>query len=187
MKLARKIILALVLLAFAIIAGLETIEVQRELARSALDMQHDHRLLGHTLGGSFVRAWELEGETEALTLLADANRFQEQVRLSWLWLDSPLGDALPPSQRTALLRGQDTSFIDDSIPPGLRRSFTPVTIGERRGAIEIIEPLTEQLQHIHQTVAGTAVATGAMTLAFLIVAMAMGRRLVGQQIGRAHV
>src|SRR5689334_6786690 len=98
MKLARKITLALVLLAFAVIAGLETIEVQRELNRSALDMQHDHRLLGHTLGGSFVRAWELEGEDEALTLLADANRFQEQVRLSWLWLDSPLAQELPPAQ-----------------------------------------------------------------------------------------
>jgi two-component system NtrC family sensor kinase len=182
MKLARKITLALVLLAFAVIAGLETIEVQRELNRSALDMQHDHRLLGHTLGGSFVRAWELEGEDEALTLLADANRFQEQVRLSWLWLDSPLALELPPGQVEALREGRDTSFLDDRLPPGLLRSFTPVTIDDRRGAIEIIEPLTEQRLHVRQTVVGTVVATGAITLAFLVVAMAMGRRLVGRPV-----
>ncbi|PTL81198.1 sensor histidine kinase [Vitiosangium sp. GDMCC 1.1324] len=182
MKLARKITFALVLLAFAVIAGLETIEVQRELARSALDMQHDHRLLGHTLGGSFVRAWELEGEDEALTLLADANRFQEQVRLSWRWLDSPSAAELPRDQLAALRAGQDTFFVDDRLPPGLLRSFTPVSIGPRRGAIEIIEPLTEQRMHVRQTVVGTAVATGAITLAFLLVAMAMGRRLVGRPV-----
>jgi len=190
MKLARKIVLALVLLAFAVIAGLETIEVRRELARSALDMQHDHRLLGHTLGGSFVRAWEMEGEEEALTLLADANRFQEQIRLGWLWLDSSQGGALPVNILHALRADHDASFVDETSVPGVRRSFTPVTIDERRGAIEITEPLTAQRQHVRQTVAGTAVATGAITFAFFLVAMAMGRRLVGrpveQLVGMAH-
>jgi two-component system NtrC family sensor kinase len=190
MKLARKIVLALVLLAFAVIAGLETIQVRRELARSELDMQHDHRLLGHTLGGSFIRAWEVDGELAARTLLADANRFQEQVRLGWLWLDSPEGRTLPPEQRRALRAAQDTSFMDLARPPGLLRSFTPVTVNGRRGAIEIIELLTEQRQHVRQTVVNTAVATGAITLAFLVVAMAMGRRLVGrpveQLVGLAH-
>ncbi len=190
MNLARKITLALVLLAFAVIAGLETVEVQRELARSALDMQHDHRLLGHSLGGSFVRAWETEGEEQALTLLAEANRFQEQVQLSWLWLDSPEARELPRAQQEELLAGRDTSLVDDDIGPGLLRSYTPVVIGPRRGAIEIIEPLTEQRLHVRQTVVGTALATCAITLAFLLVAMAMGRRLVGrpveQLVGLAH-
>ncbi len=92
---------SLVLLAFAVIAGLETVEVQRELARSALDMRSDHRLLGYMVGGSFVRTWELEGEDEARAVLADANRFQGQVRLSWLWLDTPETARLPPEQLSA--------------------------------------------------------------------------------------
>jgi signal transduction histidine kinase len=182
MKFARKLIFALVLLAFAVIAGLETVEVRRELSRAAQDMQHDHRLLGHTLGGSFVRAWELEGEEQALMLLAQANRFQGQVRLSWLWLDSPQAAELSPEQRALLLAGKDLSFIDDRRVPGLLRSFTPVEIGPRRGVIELTEPLTEQRLHVRQTVMGTAVATGAITLAFLLVAMAMGRRLVGRPV-----
>jgi two-component system, NtrC family, sensor kinase len=182
MKLARKLILALVLLAFAVIAGLETLEVRRELARSAEDMRHDHRLLGHTLGGSFVRAWEMEGEEPALMLLAQANRFQGQVRLDWLWLDSPEAGELPPVQREGLLAGRDTSFVDERQKPALLRSFTPVAIGPRRGAIEITEPLTEQRLHVRQTVQGTAVATCFITLAFLGAAMAMGRRLVGRPV-----
>ncbi|QRK09653.1 HAMP domain-containing histidine kinase [Archangium violaceum] len=181
MKLARKLTLALVLLAFAVIVGLETFEVRRELARSALDMQHDHRMLGHTLGGSFIRAWELEGENEALMLLADANRFQGQVRLRWRWLDPPDAE-LPREQVEALRADQDTFFVDDRVEPGLLRSFTPVHIGDRPGAIEIIEPLTELRMQVRQTVAGTAVATAAITLAFLLVAMAMGRRLVGRPV-----
>ncbi|WNG20830.1 ATP-binding protein [Cystobacter fuscus] len=182
MKLARKIVLALVLLVFAVIAGLQTIQVRRELARSELDMQHDHRLLGHTLGGSFVRSWQVEGQEAALTLLSDANLFQEQVRVRWLWLNSREGNALPAEQWEALLDGQDTSFTDQSRPPGWLISFTPVTVNGRLGAIEIIEPLVEQHQHVRQTVVSTAVATGAITLAFLVVAMAMGRRLVGQPV-----
>ena len=190
MKLARKIVLALVLLAFAVVAGLETVEARNELARFALDMRHDHRLLGHTLGGSFVRAWELEGQNVALAMLSDANRFQDQVQLLWLWLDTPEGRALPVPLRRALLAGQDVAYVDADTDPELLRSFTPVTIGERRGAILISEPLTEQRQHVRQTVLGTAVATGAITLAFFLVAMAMGRRLVGrpveQLVGLAH-
>ncbi|MBM7113485.1 sensor histidine kinase [Archangium primigenium] len=182
MKLARKIVLALVLLAFAVIAGLETIEVRRELARSMRDMEHDHRLLGHMLGGSFVRAWELEGEEEALHILADANRFQEQIRLGWLWLDSPPGQALPAPILRGLRAGHDASFVDTGPVPGVRRSFTPVMIDERRGAIELTEALTEQRQHVRQTVTGTAVATAAITFAFFLVAMAMGRRLVGRPV-----
>ncbi|HEX8434825.1 sensor histidine kinase [Archangium sp.] len=182
MKLARKLIFALVLLAFAVIAGLETVEVRRELARSAQGMQHDHRLLGHTLSGSLVRAWELEGEEKALTLLAQANRFQEQVWLGWLWLDSPGAAELSPEQRAALLTGQDISFVDERQVPGVLRSFTPVDIGPRQGAIEITEPLTEQRLHVRQTVLGTAVATGIIFLAFLGVAMAMGHRWVGRPV-----
>ena len=182
MKLARKITLALVLLAFAVIVGLETTEVQRELERSAQDMQHDHRLLGHTLGGSFIRAWEAAGEREAMRALADANRFQGEVRLSWLWLDSPAAALLPLEAQVHLRTGQDTSFLDERTPPGLLRSFTPVTVGARQGAIEVAESLSQERQHVRQTVERTAMATGAITLAFLLVAMAMGRRLVGHPV-----
>jgi len=183
MNLARKITLALALLAFAVIAGLESNEVQREMARSAQGMQADHRLLGHTLGSSFVRVWEVEGKAQAVALLAEANRSQEQVRLSWLELESPATANLPPEHLAALRAGRDTSWLDERQKPGVLRSYTPVTVGgEGLGAIEILEPLNEQQLHLRQTVVGAAVATGAIALAFLVVALAMGRRLVGRPV-----
>ena len=137
MNLARKITLALALLAFTVIAGLEGNEVQRELSRSVQGMQRDHRLLGQTLGSAFVRVWEMEGKAQAVTLLAEANRSQEQVRLSWVPFDARVTERLPLEHVKELRAGRDTSWMDERQKPGVLRSYTPVTIGETKGAIEI--------------------------------------------------
>jgi two-component system, NtrC family, sensor kinase len=187
-KLARKITLALALLAIFVIAAMETLEVRRELDRSAVDMRHDHRLLGHTIAGSIGKAWQQEGEGEALALLEQANRFQEQVRLRWVWLDGPEEHppliSLPPAMLEQLHEGQDGSLTDLHTPPGVLRSYIPVTVGERLGAIEISEPLIEAERHVRTTVVRTTIATVAIAVAFLLVAMAMGRRLVGRPIDK---
>ncbi|MCY1016954.1 sensor histidine kinase [Pyxidicoccus sp. MSG2] len=189
MRLARKFTLALVLLAVAVISGLQYIQVRRELERSALDMQHDHRLLGHTLAGAIGKAWQLAGEREALTLLHQSNRFQEQVHLRWVWLDggpgTPSLDGFPPRLLATLRAGQDGSMVDPSPEPGLLHSYTPVIINNQRlGAIEITESLGDQQQHVRTVVVGTIAATAAITAAFFVAAMAMGRRLVGEPVDR---
>jgi two-component system NtrC family sensor kinase len=200
-KVARKITSGLTLFAIVVITVLETFEVRRELDRSALDMRHDHRLLGHTVAGSIGRAWVEAGEQEALTLLDQANRFQEQVRLRWVWLDDGVGTPpdleLPPGLLKAIREGQDGWTVDESVAPGVLRSYTPVWIGRRLGAIEISESLTLEQQHVRSTVQGAAVATCAITVAFLVAASIMGRRIVGspvqklvrlaQRIGEGHL
>ncbi len=186
MRLARKFTLALVLLAVAVMAGLQYFQVRRELERSALDMQHDHRLLGHTLAGSIGKAWQLAGEREALTLLHQANRFQEQVHLRWVWLDggpgTPALTGFPPRLLASLLQGKDGSMVDPAVDPGLLHSYTPVLIGNRLGAIEITESLGAQQQYVNTVVMGTFAATAAMAIGFIVAAMAMGRRLVGEPV-----
>ena len=186
MKVARKITSGLTLFAIVVITVLETFEVRRELQRSALDMRNDHRLLGHTLAGSLGRAWVEAGEAEALTLLNQANRFQEQVRLRWVWLDGgldhPPNRALPPGLLKALRAGQDGWTVEEAIEPGVLRSYTPVFIGSHLGAIEISESLTQEHQHVRSTVQGAAIATCAITVAFLAAAAIMGRRMVGNPV-----
>jgi signal transduction histidine kinase len=182
MKVARRISLALAFLAILVITGLELVQVQLELRRSAEDMRHDHRLLGHTLGGSLTNAWQPEGERDALTLLSQANRFQTQVQLGWLWLDGPEAQGLPASQLQSLRAGQDTWVLEEQPAPGLLRSYTPVSLEGRPGAIILTEQLTEQHLHVRNTVLGTALATLFIALAFLAVAMDMGRRMVGYPV-----
>ncbi|HLK99577.1 MAG TPA: HAMP domain-containing sensor histidine kinase [Myxococcaceae bacterium] len=186
MKVARKITSGLTLFAIVVITVLETFEVRRELQRSALDMRNDHRLLGHTLAGSIGRAWVEAGEQEALTLLEQASRFQEQVSLRWVWLDAgpehPPEHGLSPGLIKALRAGQDGWRVDESIAPGVLRSYTPVSIGNALGAIEISESLLQEQLHVRSTVKGAAIATCAITAAFLIAAAIMGRRMVGNPV-----
>jgi len=185
-KLARKITLALALLSICVLALMETLEVRRELERSAVDMRHDHRLLGHTLAGSIGKAWQQAGEEEALALLEQANRFQEQVHLRWVWLDGlsehPPRLPLPLELLIQLRLGQDAALTDVREPPGLLRSYIPVSVNGRLGAIEISESLIDEQKHVRSTVLRTTLATLAIAGAFLIVAMAMGRQLVGRPI-----
>ncbi|KFE72208.1 sensor histidine kinase [Hyalangium minutum] len=186
MKLARKITLALTLLAIVVIAVLEVFEVRRELARSELDMRHDHRLLGHTLAGSIGKAWSQAGEQEALMLLDQANRFQDQIHLRWVWLDAgsarSLPSDMPPGLLTALRSGRDSWRVDASVTPGVLYTYMPVLVGGRLGAIELSESLIQQQQHLRTAVVGATVATGVIAVAFLMAAMAMGRRLVGYPV-----
>ncbi|WP_224362565.1 sensor histidine kinase [Hyalangium versicolor] len=186
MKLARKISLTLALLAIAVLAVMESLEVSHELERSATDRRHDHRLLGHTIAGSIGKAWQQEGEGEALALLEQANRFQVQVGLRWVWLDGPADhlplSKLPQSLMEQLRAGEDGAVTDLHEQPGVLRSYIPVVVGDRLGAIEISEPLIEEHRHVRNTVIGTTLATVAIAVVFLLVAMAMGNRLVGRPI-----
>ncbi|MDY7233190.1 sensor histidine kinase [Hyalangium rubrum] len=188
MKLARKITFALTLLAILIITVLETLEVRRELEHSALDMRHDHRLLGHMVAGSLSRAWMQLGEGEALTRLDQANRFQEQVRMRWVWLDgtprSPPSTPISTELLDTLRQGQDGSVVDEATKPGVLRSYTPVFIKGQLGAIEISESLARERQHVQHTVQSAAIGTLALAITFLVVAMAMGRKLVGYPVQR---
>ncbi|WP_224244854.1 sensor histidine kinase [Hyalangium gracile] len=186
MKLARKISLALALLAIAVLAGMESLEVRRELAHSSADMRHNHRLMGHTIAGSISKAWQQAGETEALALLEQANRVQGQVRLRWVWLEGSLEHPprvpLPAPVLDRLRAGLDDAVTDLDEPPGTLRSYIPVPVNGRAGAIELSEPLVEAQRHVRNTVIGTTIATLAIAGAFLLVAMAMGNRLVGRPI-----
>ena len=56
MQLARKIVLALGVLAVFVIVGLEAVGVVRELRATTADMEHDHRLLGETLSAADAEA-----------------------------------------------------------------------------------------------------------------------------------
>jgi signal transduction histidine kinase len=187
-KVARKITSGLTLFAIVVITVLETFEVRRELQRSSLDMRYDHRLLGHTLAGSIGRAWVQSGEDEALALLEQANRFQSQVSLRWVWLDAGPGHVREPDMPEGLLNalraGQDGWRVDQSMEPGVLRSYTPVLIGDQLGAIEISESLTQEQQHVRSTVLGAAVATCAITAAFLVAAAILGRRMVGNPVAK---
>jgi len=160
-RLARKIVLAVGLLAILVIAGLETFGVVRELRTFAADMEHDHRVLGETLGAAVGRAWALGGRGEALDLVAVANRSQHELSVRWVWL-SGLGDEGPSVRfdqggRAELLQSGWLSRRIQSPSPGRLVSWTPVRIGDRLGALEITQSLAgERKLLLHSALAALA-------------------------------
>ncbi len=181
MKLSRRMTLVLVLLATVVLAALQIFEVTRELRLASLDTQHDHLLLGHTLAGSLSRAWQRDGEAEALTLLDQANRFEDQVQVRWLWLDrEPL--PFPPEAMAPLKSDQAVSLVNEKTWPGVRATYTPVSINGRRGAIEVSESLAAEALQVRRTVIGSVLATAAMATLFMIAAALLGQWMIGKPV-----
>ncbi|MBF5045973.1 HAMP domain-containing histidine kinase [Aggregicoccus sp. 17bor-14] len=190
MKLARRIVLALVLLAVLVIAALEAVEVQRELTLARQDMQHQHWLVGRTLGASFVQAWQRDGEQEARALLAQANGAQRDLRLRWVWLEGP-ADLLDTPRLPPPAAPFDSSIgwnqVDERHSPPRLVTYVPVRVGGplgRLGALELSESLVRERAHLWRTLWGTALATGCIAIVFWLASMALGRRLVGEPVER---
>ncbi len=173
--------MVLALLAIAVLAALQAFSVTREVRLSALDTEKDHLLLGHTLAGSLARAWARDGEPEALTLLDQANRFEDQVQVRWIWLDQAV---LPfsPEALAPLRNGKSVSLLEPDPSPGFRATYTPLSINGRRGAIEVSESLANESLQVRRTVVGAVFATVAMALLFMIAAAMLGKWLIGNPV-----
>jgi two-component system, NtrC family, sensor kinase len=193
MKLARRIVLALVLLAVLVIAVLQAVEVQSEIERARQDMEHQHRLLGSTLGASFAQAWQRDGELEARALLAQANGAQRELRLRWVWLEGRSRAVDTPRLPPPAAPFDDTqpwSQVDEAHRPARLITYVPVRVGAGRGlpgrlgALELSESLERERAHLVRMLWGTALATGCIAVVFWIASMALGRRLVGEPVER---
>ena len=141
MKLARKFLVALTLLVWALLVGDLTLQLFLEQERTDSDMRSDHLLLGRSLAGSFQRAWHLAGEREALGLLALSNEFQHQVAVRWVWLDAEgQGPFAPRLDAVALRRvasGSEHSFELGEGEKAALVTYVPAEARGRRGAIEL--------------------------------------------------
>src|SRR5262245_3727330 len=99
-------------------------------------MRQDHLLLGRTLAGSLRKAWQLEGEQEALALLEQANRYQSQVALRWVWVDGPRApDALDPWVLNELRHGRPVSQEVESGAGEVLATYVPALVEGKMGAI----------------------------------------------------
>lgn len=183
MKLARKISIALGLMAFATLVVLGTLLIRWDRDRSNEDMEHDHRLLGRVLVGAVAQSWMVSGEGGAMSLLREASRHQAEVRLRWVWLDpESLGPPLSPADRDRLSRGT-TVFLREGVgEAAVMRTYAPVQVSGRFGAVEISESLRRQHQHRENMRRATTAATLVIAALFLLGAVWLGRWLVGKPV-----
>jgi signal transduction histidine kinase len=182
-RLARKITLALTLLAIAVLIADSAAGALRTWERVPREMRQNHLLLGRTLAGSLRKAWQLEGEQEALALLDQANRYQSQVALRWVWVDGPRApDALDPDVLNELRHGRPVSQEVGSGTAEVLATYIPAHVDGKMGAIQITESLSAKHLALRRAVQTTTLATAAIAVLYLVTAMGLGRRLVGQPV-----
>ncbi|HYV45405.1 MAG TPA: ATP-binding protein [Myxococcaceae bacterium] len=183
MRLARKITLALTLLAIVVLIAESAAEALRVWERVPTEMKQNHLLLGRTLTGSLRKAWKLEGEQEALALLDEANRYQSQVALRWVWVDGPQApDALEPWVLNELRHNRPASQEVGSGASEVLTTYFPAHMSGKLGAIQLTESLAAKQAALRRAVRTTALATAAIAVLYVVTALGLGRRMVGQPV-----
>ena len=164
MKLARKLILSMVIGLTLVLAANAYYRVRRELSAFDDDMRLDHQVLAAVLSRSVTSVWERSGREAALRDLAATPPQSTMVRVRWLE-EEELRRRAP---------AQDLLYTD-----------VPITIaGERKGYIEIRESRHFQQSYVRATLLRSLVLTLLAVASVAAVATVLGIFFVGRPMGK---
>ena len=162
MRLANKLVLALVVVLLSALAASGWLRVRRELVVFRADVQRDHVLLARALGRTLARTWERHGREEALAQLAAADG---DTRVDVRWLDGPDPAAAGGDER-------DTTIF-------------PVSVrGQVVGALLISESREEERAYFRATILRTVLTSAFIALGAATVVFALTTSFVGRPISR---
>lgn len=186
MKLARKFTLALILGILIVHAVSGAVRVRREVQLFHEDMVRDAVVLGRALSHAIRHSWETGGEDRVLELMAEASAREDDFAIRWVWLDvagdlAPVApaDALAPLERgdIAVTRfGDSGKFMATYIPVQLEDGAT------RQGAIEIIDPFTDEQAYLDRSVRNVVITTLILVLLCAALAWGLGVLILGRPI-----
>ncbi len=187
MKLARKLVVAFLLVVCAVFAVYAANRVDREIRLFETDMQRDAKVLGRALSAAMIEVWKADGEASALRIVALADAQSKDVKIRWVWLegaDPGQGAQLTPAELDAILRGREVVRMDSmSSDSSHLYTYVPVPVpASRRGALELRESLREERAYIRSTIVNTVLVTAVLVATFGLVAMLLGMWFVGRPI-----
>jgi two-component system, NtrC family, sensor kinase len=103
MRLAAKL-LALGLAGALLVIGIETfLGVRYDVRMFEGDMRRDDNQTAQTLAALVEDSWKVSGQKRALQLIQDANDGNQRVKVRFVWLDAPSGDAHAPQVASGTL------------------------------------------------------------------------------------
>jgi two-component system, NtrC family, sensor kinase len=183
MRLARKLLLALVAGNLVIVAVSAVLEIRREVALFDSDMRSDARELGESVRQAVLGLWEVEGEEAALAYLREEAGRQDRLRIRWIWSGDGEDAALAaPGPARALRDGAVTSQLRPAgRGPGVLTTRVPVrTPTGREGAIELEESLAGRDEYLRTTVEAAGVIAGSLVVLSGLLAAGLGYLIVGR-------
>ena len=196
MKVARKLIVALLIGVTVVLAVFGWIRVRREAALFDADVRRDHRAVAMTLSTSVETVWRTSGEREALALVHAADRSKAHIRIRWVWLDEGTASALLDDASFARLeRGELVQreervaehggkwAADDTAEPWLVTAVPVHTSSSRAGALELAESLAPNRAYLHTTLESLVLSLLAVIAVCTLVVLLSSFWLVGRPMG----
>ncbi|MEB2285055.1 MAG: hypothetical protein B6D46_09955 [Polyangiaceae bacterium UTPRO1] len=188
MKLARRLMLALILAISAVMALNSYVRVHRALAYFETDRQTDERLLGRVLGAAVRTVWEHDGVERARDIIRRADDSVSEVRIRWVWLDAhgapeelpvvPLDDFREEVVNGKIIRLQHEETGEDR-----RFAYLPVVLpGQRPAAVEVSSSLARERAYLRGSVLTALATTLVIATCCGLIAMGLGYWFVGQPI-----
>src|SRR5690242_7789753 len=87
MKLARKLIVALCIAIFAVMAFQAWLRLRSQERFFAADSTRDLRATARAIASGTEAVWRYDGEGRAQRFVKDVNLLREEIELRWLWID----------------------------------------------------------------------------------------------------
>ena len=188
MRLAFKMMAAVMLVIALLLVVHSYLVVKREVALFRADMDLHAYLLGSVLASSAADLWVANGPERVASIIEDANRSEQLVQVRWVWFDVPPGDSSAPraliEDLSPLSRGQEILFPEYSYRGSdYHLAYFPVSVDRTRlSALELTQPLAPMRSYIRTTVLRKI----ALFVAFLLVGGGLvwwlGVHLVGRPV-----
>ncbi len=196
MKVATKLIVALVVGVCVVLAAFGWIRVQRETRLFDADVRRDHRAVAMTLASSVETVWRTSGEKEALALVRAADRSKAHIRIRWIWLEEGTAQALLDDgsfdrlqagdlvQREVHIFEHDGRWTpDESADPWLVTAVPVHTASPRAGALELAESLAPAHAYLHTTLTNLILSLAAVIVVCTLIMLLSSVVLVGRPMG----
>ncbi len=132
MRLARKLILSMVVCLTVVLSANAFYRVRRELAAFDKDMQQDHQVLAQVLAGSVTAVWTSKGREAAMQLIAATKPPSKALHIRWVDAGSAPGvDAkadLLITQVPILVEGELVGHVEISESRAFARDYVRTTV-----------------------------------------------------------
>ncbi len=190
MRLAAKLVSALVLGVIVIVAVEAFVSTRRDIEVFQEEMQQAANQLGRTLKELVEDIWNQIGQQRALELVADANREEPLVDVRVVWLDVDQDHLDAPRASADALRGvragKPMSIRErDAAGRGFLFTYAPLVVDSPRPvALEISRPLAASDTFRHETIFRACVVAITLTMVSGVAVVVLGMAFIGRPLNR---
>jgi signal transduction histidine kinase len=192
MRLSRRILLVIVICAFAVHVSKASVRVHREISVFESTVREAEYQLGQGVADAAARVYSTVGERAARDLVAYVNSRESHVELRWVWLDAFEPAAAAPHADGELLARVAAGHVQARRLKSKGRAdimqiYVPVPLqGSRKAAIEVERRLDDEQDHIHQIMVHEAVSSIIAVAAGATAVLWFTRRYIGAPIRLVH-